>query len=72
MDILAFFHVDNARELAWVGVGFLALLADLLAGLLIDHLHAEAYLATVVEAQELDLHFLAFLQNRFNGTGLLA
>jgi lipid-A-disaccharide synthase-like uncharacterized protein len=24
MDILAFFHVDSATELAWVGVGFLA------------------------------------------------
>ncbi|TNC52386.1 lipid A biosynthesis protein [Rubellimicrobium rubrum] len=24
MDILAFFHVDSAHELAWVGVGFLA------------------------------------------------
>ena len=24
MDILAFFHVDSATELAWVGVGFAA------------------------------------------------
>lgn len=24
MDILAFFHVDSAAELAWVGVGFVA------------------------------------------------
>jgi lipid-A-disaccharide synthase-like uncharacterized protein len=24
MDILAFFHVDSAAELAWIGVGFVA------------------------------------------------
>lgn len=40
MDILAFFHVDSATELAWVGVGFAA---QLLFGsrFVIQWLHSE-------------------------------
>src|SRR5690349_9887760 len=51
--------------LAGCGSGLLLarLVGDVLAGLLVDHLHAEADLATVVDAQDLDLHLVAFLDH---------
>src|ERR1700712_4752199 len=44
------------------GVGLL-LLAEVFAGGLVDLLHREADLAAVVEAEQLDLHGLAFLDH---------
>src|SRR6266404_8925769 len=43
--------------------GFLGLLRDVLAGLLIDGLEAQAHLAAVVDAQHLDLDLVAFLDD---------
>src|SRR6185312_15478085 len=47
------------------GFGFLALLlaGDLLARLLVDDLHRQAHLATLVEAHELDEDLVAFLDH---------
>src|SRR5262245_58935600 len=42
---------------------------DLLAGRLVDDLHGEAHLATVVEAQQLDPHLLALLDDHLHGLG---
>src|ERR1700726_942352 len=44
-----------------LSLGFGLLLGfEVFAGLLIDHLHGQPYLAALVEAQELDLHLLPF------------
>src|SRR5580704_9425920 len=39
------------------------LLAQVFAGCLIDHLHRQPYLAAVVEAEQLDLHRIAFFHD---------
>src|SRR5215469_11374221 len=44
-------------------LGFLSLGADVFAGDLVDLLHAELDLAAIVEAQHLDLHLIADLDD---------
>ena len=44
-------------------VGFFFLLGDFLTGFLIDHLHAQTDLATVIKAQKFHFDCLTFFQN---------
>src|SRR5262249_5058223 len=50
-----------AAELLLLRLAFLA--RDLLAGRLVDDLHRQAHLAAIVEAQQLDVDLLAFLDD---------
>src|SRR3954468_8352547 len=52
-----------AGRFAWGLLAFAALALEVFAGLLVDHLHRQAGLAAVVEAEQLDLDLVAFLDD---------